>query len=178
MADQLSARDWLDQGLKTLAARGFTALKAEPLAKAMGVSRGSFYWHFEDVAAFHAALLAHWRELSAEAIIADLEAVPPEQGRLRVLLERAFTMRSGLERAVRNWATFDATARAAVQAIDRRRLGYLEGLLRAEGLGDKQAEARAQIIYWTFLGHVLSDRALPKDELRRVLDELLHVISR
>ena len=41
MTDQLSAKDWLDQGLKALAARGFTALKAEPLAKAMGVSRGS-----------------------------------------------------------------------------------------------------------------------------------------
>ena len=43
MVDQLSAQDWLNQGLKTLAKSGFTALKAEPLAKAMGVSRGSFY---------------------------------------------------------------------------------------------------------------------------------------
>ena len=57
MSDQLSAQDWLDQGLKTLAKNGFTALKAEPLAKAMGVSRGSFYWHFADIGAFHAAIL-------------------------------------------------------------------------------------------------------------------------
>ena len=57
MTDQLSAQDWLDQGLKTLADSGFTALKAEPLAKAMGVSRGSFYWHFADIGAFHAAIL-------------------------------------------------------------------------------------------------------------------------
>ena len=74
MADQLSAKDWLDQGLKTLAHSGFTALKAEPLAKAMGVSRGSFYWHFADIGAFHAAILAHWREVAAEQIIADVEA--------------------------------------------------------------------------------------------------------
>jgi AcrR family transcriptional regulator len=178
MTDQLSARDWLDQGLKTLTARGFTALKAEPLAKAMGVSRGSFYWHFEDVAAFHAALLKHWREVSAEAIIADLEAVPPEDSRLRVLLRRAFSARSGLERAVRHWASFDPTARAAVQAIDRRRIGYLKDLLHAEGLDAAQAETRAQIIYWAFLGHVLSDKPLPKTEQERVLDELLHIISR
>ena len=70
MADQLSAKDWLDQGLKTLARSGFTALKAEPLAKAMGVSRGSFYWHFADIGAFHAAILKHWREVAAEQIIA------------------------------------------------------------------------------------------------------------
>ena len=56
MTDQLSANDWLDQGLKTLARRGFTALKAEPLAKAMGVSRGSFYWHFTDIGALKTAL--------------------------------------------------------------------------------------------------------------------------
>ena len=54
MSDQLSAKDWVDQGLKALASSGFTALKAEPLAKALRVSRGSFYWHFADIAAFHA----------------------------------------------------------------------------------------------------------------------------
>src|SRR5436305_15172980 len=74
MADQLSANDWLDLGLKTLARSGFTALKAEPLAKAMGVSRGSFYWHFADIGAYHAAILKHSREVAAERIIADLEA--------------------------------------------------------------------------------------------------------
>src|SRR5271156_698521 len=71
MTDQLSARDWLDRGLKVLAEQGFTALKAEPLAKAMGVSRGSFYWHFADIGAFHAAILQHWRDIAAERIIAD-----------------------------------------------------------------------------------------------------------
>ena len=66
MSDQLSAKDWVDEGLKALASRGFTALKAEPLAKALRVSRGSFYWHFADIAAFHAAILARWHEVAAE----------------------------------------------------------------------------------------------------------------
>ena len=60
-------------GLKALAAKGAGALKAESLAKSMGVSRGSFYWHFADIAAFRTAILAHWREVSAERVIADLE---------------------------------------------------------------------------------------------------------
>ena len=77
MADQLSAKDWLNQGLKTLAESGFTALKAEPLAKAMGVSRGSFYWHFADVEAFHAEVLRYWRDIAAERIIAAMPN-PPE----------------------------------------------------------------------------------------------------
>src|SRR5271170_6272302 len=100
MTDQLSARDWLDRGLKVLAEQGFTALKAEPLAKAMGVSRGSFYWHFADVEAFHAAILRHWREVAAEQIIANLEAASGHGNPLVLLLRRAFGGRLALEKAV------------------------------------------------------------------------------
>src|ERR1700676_4716545 len=121
MADQLCAQDWLDQGLKALARDGFTALKAEPLAKAMGVSRGSFYWHFADVDAFHAAILRHWRDVAAEQIIANLEAASKSEDPVPLLLRWAFGGKPALENAVRSWAAFDPAARAAVQAIDRRR---------------------------------------------------------
>ena len=172
MSDQLSAKDWLDQGLKTLANHGFTALKAEPLAKAMGVSRGSFYWHFADIGAFHAAILTHWREVAAEAIIANIEAAAKQDDPLALLLRRVFGERLTLEKAVRTWASVDATARAAVLAIDRRRLGYVENLLAQSGLPAEVARARAQILYWAFLGFALSDQPLPKARHQVVLDEL------
>lgn len=175
MTDQLSADDWLTQGLKVLATRGFTALKAEPLAKAMGVSRGSFYWHFADVAAFHAALLKKWREIAAEQIITGVEASAGDQPAIAVLLRRAFTVRLTLERAVRSWAGSDPAARQAVQAIDRRRLGYVESLLSAEGLMPAIAHARAQVLYWAFLGHALSDRPLPAQQLDTVIEELIRI---
>jgi AcrR family transcriptional regulator len=177
MTDQLSAQDWLDQGLKTLAARGFTALKAEPLAKAMGVSRGSFYWHFADIGAFHAAILKHWREVAAEQIIANLETAAGKENPLHLLLRQAFSGKLALERAVRNWATFDAGARSAVQAIDRRRLDYLEGLFRNAGFAHEIAVARAQILYWAFLGSALSDKPLAKAQQQAVLDELIRIAS-
>jgi AcrR family transcriptional regulator len=177
MTDQLSTQDWLDQGLKTLAARGFTALKAEPLAKAMGVSRGSFYWHFADIGAFHAAILKHWRDVAAEQIIANLEAAAGEQNPLHLLLRQAFSGKLALERAVRNWATFDAAARNAVQAIDRRRLDYLESLLRHAGFPHGIAASRAQILYWAFLGYALSDRPLPSAQQQAALDELIRIAS-
>ena len=175
MSDQLSAKDWLDQGLKTLAGQGFTALKAEPLAKAMGVSRGSFYWHFADIGAYHAAILNHWREVAAEAIIANIEAAAKQDDPLALLLRRVFGERLTLEKAVRTWASVDATARAAVLAIDRRRLGYVENLLAQSGLPTDVARARAQILYWAFLGFALSDQPLPKARHQAVLDELLRM---
>jgi AcrR family transcriptional regulator len=178
MADQLSAKDWLDQGLKTLARRGFTALKAEPLAKTLGVSRGSFYWHFTDVEAFHAAVLKYWHEVAAEQIIAGVEASAGNDNPLQVLLRRVFSERLALENAIRSWALVDANARAAVQAIDRRRLGYVEGLLRASGLSTEMARARAQILYWAFLGFALSDQTLPRARHTAILDEMLRMASR
>ena len=178
MTDQLSAKDWLDQGLKTLAERGFTALKAEPLAKALGVSRGSFYWHFADIGAFHAAILKQWREVAAEQIIANLEAASDNRDRLPLLLRQAFGGRLALENAVRTWATVDPAARSAVQAIDRRRLSYVEGMLRAAGLSPGVARARAQIFYWAFVGFARSDKSLPRARQRAVLEELLRMASR
>ena len=178
MTDQLSAKDWLDQGLRTLAERGFTALKAEPLANAMGVSRGSFYWHFADIGAFHAAVLKHWREVAAEQIIANVEAAGDNDNPLALLLRQAFGGRLSLENAVRSWATHDPLARSAVRAIDRRRLSYVERLLRASGLSPKAARARAQILYWAFLGFALSDKPLPRERQQAVLDELLQIASR
>ncbi|HEY9455513.1 MAG TPA: TetR/AcrR family transcriptional regulator [Bradyrhizobium sp.] len=175
--DQLSARDWLDQGLKTLAKDGFTALKAEPLAKAMGVSRGSFYWHFADIAAYHAAILTRWHEVAAEQIIANVEAASKDENPLALLLRRVFGERLTLERAVRTWGSVDPAARAAVQAIDRRRLSYVEGLLAQAGLSAELARARAQILYWAFLGFALSDQPLPKARQQAVLDELLRMAA-
>jgi AcrR family transcriptional regulator len=177
MSDQLSAKDWVDQGLKTLANSGFTALKADPLAKALRVSRGSFYWHFADIAAFHAAVLARWHEVAAEQIIANVEAASKDDNPLAVLLRRVFGERLTLERAVRSWASVDAAARAAVLAIDRRRLNYVEGLLVQSGLSDNAARSRAQILYWAFLGFALSDQPLPKARQQAVVDELVRMAT-
>ena len=177
MTDQLSARDWLHQGIKTLAEDGFTALKAEPLAKAMGVSRGSFYWHFADVAAFHAEILKYWREIAAERIIDDIESAAGTVNAVQLLLNRAFGERQALENAVRRWAVVDPAARAAVQAIDKRRLAYVERLLLNSGISQEVARARARILYWSFLGFTLSDRSLPQAHQRAVIAEMLRVAS-
>jgi AcrR family transcriptional regulator len=141
----------------------------------MGVSRGSFYWHFTDIGAFHTELLSRWREVAAEQVITGVEAAANDQPPLAVLLRRTFAGRLALEKAVRSWAASDAGARNAVQAIDRRRLDYVANLIAAEGLTLEAAQARAQILYWAFLGFALSDRALPRPQHEAVIDELIRI---
>jgi hypothetical protein len=113
--------------------------------------------------------------VAAERIIADLETAPEGASPLRLLLRRTFSERLALEKAVRSWATFDSQARAAVQAIDRRRLDYVELLLGNAGLPEDLAQARAQILYWAFIGYALSDRPLPKARQELVLEELMRM---
>jgi hypothetical protein len=95
------------------------------------------------------------------------------------LLRRAFGDKPPvLESAMRSWAAHDAMARAAVQAVDQRRLGYVERLFKASGWPAETARGRAQILYWAFLGFALSDKPLPRARHAAVLDELLRIASR
>ena len=154
MLKKLSADDWIDAGLKSLARDGFTALKADVIARKLKVSRGSFYWHFADVAAFHRAVLERWRELALKNVIADID--PLGRDRAEALVRRAFGTPPQLEVAVRAWATVDETARAVVRSVDAERVAYMRKMLIEEGVAPAAARARANIMNWTYLGFALS----------------------
>jgi AcrR family transcriptional regulator len=168
--NRLGPAEWVNAGLKALAKSGFSALKADTLANSLGVSRGSFYWHFADVSAFQAAILGRWREIALENIIAEIEGTADD--RLEALVYRAFAADSGIERAVRAWATADAQARAAVEAVDVERIRYLRKLLIEAGVHQNVARTRARIMNWCYLGFALSSNKLDHDSLKHVIGDL------
>jgi len=170
MADtRLGPEEWVRAGLKALAKSGASALKADKLAASLGVSRGSFYWHFADVPAFHAAVLERWREVALENIIREIETTSDP---LEALLQRAFADGSGIERAVRAWATADAQARKAVEAVDAERVRYLQKLLVDAGISADVAATRARVMNWTYLGYAISSSKLEGDALKQLIKEL------
>jgi len=168
MAERLTAEQWIDAGLRALAREGFTALKADLLAKKLGVSRGSFYWHFADLESYHQAILERWQVRATEWIMADIDRLLPAQ-RLPALLFRAFQADVSLEMAVRAWAVSAPMVRRAVEEVDRMRMDYTEDLLAAEGVPG--SPAKAKMIYWSYLGFVLSGGGAK--QTGPVLDELL-----
>jgi AcrR family transcriptional regulator len=172
MAKRLTARDWIDFALRTLADEGFDALKADVLARKLGVSRGSFYWHFSDLDGFHAQVIEHWRQLATEAIIADLESYEQRQERLERLLRRAFGHRNMLEVRMRAWADNNPAAAGAIREIDCRRREYIERMLMEAGIPAPFAATRAQLLYWAYLGAALSGTSFSGKVLSQIVTEL------
>ena len=176
MADtRLGPEEWVRAGLKALAKSGASALKADKLAGSLGVSRGSFYWHFADVPAFHAAVLKRWREVALENIIKEIETTSDP---LEALLQRAFAGGSSIERAVRAWATVDAQARKAVDAVDTEHINYLQKLLTDAGITSEVAASRARVMNWTYLGFAISSSRLEGASLKQLIGELLYLFRR
>ena len=152
MSDRLTKDDWLTHGLRTLAKDGANALKVGPMATKLKVSRGSFYWHFRDIADFRAQLLRSWQERSTEQVIRDLDTRKAEPDRLRQFMKRAFAARRDLDRAVRSWAAEDEEAARIVASVDARRVAYIAKMLVGAGVESRQALGRAAFLYWAYLG--------------------------
>jgi len=175
MAKRLTAQDWIDFALTTLINEGFDALKADVLARKLGVSRGSFYWHFTDLGAFHARVIEHWKQVATEAIIADIERYGSLEKRLEVLLRRAFGQSAVLEIRMRAWADNNAEAAQALDDVDHRRRGYLEQLLLEARIAPPLAATRTQVLYWAYLGAALSRSRLTGERLDRMVAELKQI---
>jgi AcrR family transcriptional regulator len=155
MNDRLTKTDWIRQGLRTLATKGANALTVGPMSAALNVSRGSFYWHFQDIADFRAQLLQSWQERSTDQVIQELEAQKDQPGRLKHLLKGALATKRGLDRAIRSWAADDADVAGVVAAVDDRRVAYIAKMLVAAGVESRQAHSRAAFLYWAYLGQTM-----------------------
>lgn len=152
--DRLTRSDWIDQGLRTLSAGGAGALKVGPMADELSVSRGSFYWHFRDIADFKSELLLSWRERMTDQVIREVSG-KDEPDRLKFLLKRAFAAKPRLDRAIRTWATEDRNVAAVVATVDAERIAYIAKLLVAAGVARRPALARATFLYWAYLGQAV-----------------------
>ncbi|MEM8576574.1 MAG: TetR/AcrR family transcriptional regulator [Pseudomonadota bacterium] len=135
-AQRLSRDSWIDAGFAALPDGGGTALRAEPLARRLGTTKGSFYWHFEDVPAFHAAMLDSWKRGAFAAIVAEMEADGAAPERLRRFGTLVLQDQAGA--ALRAWGLSFPGAAAAAEQVDAERLTYLTSLMA--GLGVTNAD--------------------------------------
>ena len=135
MTDRLTPEVWIEAGFRALADIGPQAVKAEPLARALGATKGSFYWHFKDVKTFHAEMLALWEARALTDIVETLDQLQTPEERLRALAVTASAPapeRFGgttIEPAIRAWALQNPLIARGVAQVDAGRLAYTEQLL-------------------------------------------------
>jgi AcrR family transcriptional regulator len=148
---------WIDEGVRALAAGGPDAVRIEPLAKALGVTKGGFYWHFEDRRALLAELLDEWERIAVDEVIRDVEAAGGDgRAKLRRLFSAASADRAReilrTDLAVRGWARRDAAVAKRLRRVDNRRMEYMRSLFRDFVPDDDEVEARCLLAFSLFTG--------------------------
>src|SRR3954471_6018624 len=141
-------------GLEALRKGGVGGVRVERLAGDVGLTKGSFYWHFRDRRELLEALLDYWAREMTEA---EFERIREVKGglarRLAVLAEDVLEKGMGrYDPAVRGWARTDRKVAAAVGQVHRRRVRALTRLFAEAGSAAAQARARARLFYTFLLG--------------------------
>src|ERR671910_2473019 len=89
-AGSLKAEDWVEAARAVMAEGGIDAVAVEPLARRLGVTKGSFYWHFKDRRALLETTLERWEEESTVARISASRRISDPRKRLIRLGEEVF----------------------------------------------------------------------------------------
>ncbi|MFD7659104.1 TetR/AcrR family transcriptional regulator [Actinosynnema sp. NPDC059797] len=177
---RLSKRDWLTAALAALAEGGVGAVAVEPLAHRLGVTRGSFYWHFADRNALLREALEWWELQGTEAVIERVAGIAEPRQRLRELFRVAITEdpTNGLEPALVAHADDPAVA-PVLHRVTRRRVGFLAEVYAELGFPAGQARHRAVSAYAAYVGWMQLRRATPAalPELADDPDALTHLVE-
>jgi AcrR family transcriptional regulator len=165
---------WVEEGLRALGIGGPDAVRIEALAQALGVTKGGFYWHFDDRRALLEEMLDTWERVVIDEAIERVEA---DGGDARAKLERLFALASSREArglgsidlAVREWARRDKAVAKRLRRVDNRRMSYMRSLFAAFCPDEGEVEARCLLV----LALLISSRLIPADHGERTRADVL-----
>jgi AcrR family transcriptional regulator len=174
---RLDAQAWIDAAMETLADGGVDAVRVEPLAAALDVTKGSFYWHFTDRRALLDALLTQW---ASERIAAIRDQVSsPESARILLTrladlyIRHANVKGLAIELAIRSFARTDDGAARLVHQVDTERLTHVTRLFGGLGWGLVEAQARSILFYSYLFGQSLLDAEIATPSVNSLAMDVL-----
>lgn len=155
--------DWIAGATELLAEKGPEGLRVEVLAKQLGVTKGSFYWHFKDRRDLMLGVLETWRAGRLRDIEKQTRAKPGQEvAQLAHLIEvySAARNRKGMliELAIRDWARRDADVANVVEEVEAYRIECTRQLFLARGVNELEAKARSVLLYAYVFGQSLMFR--------------------
>jgi AcrR family transcriptional regulator len=152
-------------------------VRIEPLAKAIGVTKGGFYWHFADRKALLEEMLDTWERTSIDEVIERIEA---EGGDARAGLRRLFTLAGAgdelltTDLAIRDWSRRDARVAERLRRVDNRRMDYLRSLFGGFCEDEDDVEVRSMIAFSLWIGN----RFMAADHGARSRRDVLRLVLR
>ena len=177
---RLTVEDWVEAGYAVLAEEGLNALKIDRLCERLGVTKGSFYWHFADMGAYRNALIESWAQLRDEdrRHIEQLRDMPPRE-RMSVMMTSLVRPRQWtLERAMREWARSDGTVAAAVRSADHRLLKAVQQAFCDYGFDADEASLRATTFFAAGIGLLHISGPIPQKQSAPQRDRFLDFMLR
>ncbi len=181
----LTAADWAEAALHLVAEAGLAALTVDAIAARLGVSKGSFYWHFRGRSDLVSAALDRWERRSTAEAIKGLDGVTDARRRLELILDAACQPpRSRSLYAALAEAAHDPVVGQVLNRVASTRITYLKACYRELGLAQPEAEAKAVFAYAAYRGLLQlaheAGGALPADwsSYPRVVREALVPVAR
>jgi AcrR family transcriptional regulator len=176
---RLSREHWIEAALDALGEGGVAAVAVEPLAARLGVTKGSFYWHFPSRDALLVAALERWEKIEQETVFGQLEAIADPSQRLRALFAmvaheyKSHVIYSELLKALDHPAVQPVIGR-----VSQRRLDYLTASFRQAGLSRTDAQHRARLAYAAYVGFLqlnlqLHQARLQHDEFEAYVEHVM-----
>ncbi len=145
---RLDGDAWVQAAFGILEHGSIENVRVEPLAKDLGVTKGSFYWHFKDRDELLKAILDAWREWAVSVLIERLERRSDDpQETIREVLELSSVPKGArrdqlIELAIRGWARRDRQAARVIAEVDNQRIHFSTRLFERMGLDEESARAR------------------------------------
>ena len=179
---RLNAADWAQAALDLLGEQGLAAVGVEPLARRLGVTKGSFYWHFKSREALLTAALEHWESVEQETVFGQLEAISDPRERLRKLfLLVAHQAKTHIVYSELLKALDHPLVKPVMERVSERRFDYLCASFRQAGMGRAEAQHRARLAYAAYVGFLqlslqLHQPRLHHDEFESYVDHVMRTL--
>lgn len=175
----LTESDWVHAATEILVQENVRGIKIDKLCAKLGVTKGSFYWHFRQRSDILTALLKDWRRRATLNVIQSIARSGAKGiGRLRNLIEMTRHPKAGevaaIEMSIRDWARRVEMPKEAINEVDTIRIQYFEQILLDEGFSAEESRRRSYVAYCIMMGdsilhRTLTDYVSPQEYIDTVL---------
>ena len=166
---RLGPDDWLQAALDRMQTHGIDGVKVAPLAESMGVTTGSFYWHFKNRRELLDALLEYWERAMTDSAIEAAQAYEgPAKDRILFLMTQVMVENlAGYDLPIWHWAQSDKKAGKTFERTLQKRFDFAAWMFRQAGFSKQQAEVRGRMMVVYLMGEssLVSDSVSSRTEL-------------